>query len=108
MLGRLAKLYETDRRKLVRVPAAFSATVNAGVVQCDVQGIDLHKEGMKVRCDMPLDVGAKVFVRMHAHRLVGFAIVRHCAEQNGMYVAGLQFCEPLSKERPGDSYGSSY
>src|SRR3954451_1302399 len=67
VFGRLARFYETDRRKSVRVPAVFDVTISGAVTTSRGQGVDLDRAGMKVRCDMAMEIGSKVYVRLEQH-----------------------------------------
>jgi len=54
---------------------------------------------MAARTDTPLELGDTVVVRLPEPSLIGFAYVRRCSRSGNEYLIGLEFREPLVRER---------
>jgi hypothetical protein len=61
-----------------------------------VRGVDMSGAGACVESSKPVTPGSRVYVQMKDLKLMGGAVVRHCARRGIKYRIGLEFPNPLT------------
>ena len=61
-----------------------------------VRGLDMSGAGACVESSKPVAPGSRVYVQMKDLKLMGSAVVRHCARRGSKYRIGLEFPNPLT------------
>ena len=99
LLKPVSELFK-ERRRRSRLPLSCNVTLSAsfGLPQPAV-AVDVSRHGMAVRSEAAWEIGALLFVRIPQAGLAGFAHVRRCAPTGDEFLIGLEFREPLRRER---------
>jgi PilZ domain len=105
--SRIARLVEflvpdprVERRRRRRLQTDVDVILSGNSGQTTARGVDLNRGGMGVQANQPVSVGTLLFVRLPECGLMGFAFVRRCdTRDDGLYLIGLEFREPLTRDR---------
>jgi len=91
-----------ERRSYPRLKFRFTAVLEVNGQRFQARGTDLHRLGAGISSDLPLPLGALVFLHAKPYGLMGWAEVRWCAERGlSRYQIGLEFRSPLMRAEVG-------
>ncbi len=93
-----AEVYKNARRH-PRLPAKFTGTMSGPFGTIYVTGIDLNRDGAGVQSPQDLPIGTMVFLKINELGVLGFGHVRHCSAHSHGYCMGIEFREPLARDR---------
>jgi hypothetical protein len=89
-----------ERRRRPRLRTDVEVILSGNCGQTTARGVDMNRSGMGVLTNQPIDVDTLLFVQLPDCGMMGFAHVRRCdAQPEGFNLLGLEFREPLTRER---------
>jgi len=74
----------------------------------DALGVDISRSGIGFRCKAELAVDTLVHIEERDNSFSGSGVVRHCTEQQGTFLIGVQFNEETKQTLPRTDFGADY